>query len=257
MKISFIIPAYNEEIVIGRCLESIQKALTVTSCDAEIIVVDNASTDGTASIASQFQNVRVVPEPRKGLVWARRAGFVASSGDLLANIDADTILPEAWLPTVIREFSSDPKLLALSGPYIYYDTPWYTRLSVKVFYAIGLLIDKINQFFFKSGSMLQGGNFILRRDALMQIGGFDTSIEFYGEDTDIGKRIRKIGKAKWTFALPMYSSGRRFTGQGLILTGIIYSLNFIWINVSGRPFNQTYKDIRIPVVDKSNLLPKK
>ena len=118
---------------------------------------------------------------------------------------------------------------------------------MKLFYAIGLLTDKIGRLFFKSGSMLQGGNFVLRREAMEAIGGFDTSIEFYGEDTDIGKRVGKIGKVKWTFGLPMYSSGRRFVKQGLLVTGVIYSLNFIWINVFGKPFNQTYTDIRIPI----------
>lgn len=245
MKISFIIPAYNEEGVIDKCLDSVIKALSNNPCDAEVIVVNNASTDNTRAIVSSYDSVNIVDESRKGLVFARQAGFVASSGDILANIDADTILPDEWLPTVIKNFSEDKELLALSGPYVYYDTPWYFRTATKIFYVIGFYIDNFNKFFFNSGSMLQGGNFILRREALERIGGFDTSIEFYGEDTDIGRRINKIGKVKWTFSLPVYSSGRRLMEQGIINTGIIYSLNFIWITLLKKPYSEEHIDIRI------------
>jgi cellulose synthase/poly-beta-1,6-N-acetylglucosamine synthase-like glycosyltransferase len=245
MKISFIIPAYNEEVLLGTCIDSVIAAIKENACDAEIIVVNNASTDDTRSIANSYAEVIVVDEPQKGLVLARKAGYAASSGDILANLDADTIVPKKWLPKVLHEFNSDPKLLALSGPYIYYDSSILIRISNTLFYTLGFLIDTVNQFFFKSGSILQGGNFIVRREALEKIGGFDTSIEFYGEDIDIGRRVRKIGKVTWTFSLPMYSSGRRYIKQGLIKTGILYSLNFLWITFFKKPFSKTYLDIRL------------
>lgn len=244
MKISFVIPAYNEEVVIADCLTSVLAALKATPCDAEVIVVNNASTDRTKEIASSFEDVRVVDEPHKGLVWARRAGFLASSGNLIANIDADTLMPAAWLPKVIAEFSADPNLLALSGPYIYYDAPWLARITTSLFYVVGFVINRVNEVFFTTSSMLQGGNFVLRRSALEKIGGFDTSIEFYGEDIDIGRRVGKIGKVKWTFRLPMRSSGRRFSKQGILKAGILYALNFIWVTFRGKPFTQTHVDIR-------------
>ncbi len=244
MKISFVIPAYNEEHGIGRCLDAVLAAIKNTPCDAEVIVVNNASTDNTQSVVSRYSGVRIVDEKRKGLVWARKAGYAASTGDVIANIDADTQMPEKWLPRVLAEFSNDPRLMALSGPYIYFDTPWYVQASTWVFYTVGYVFDKINQLFTGSGSMLQGGNFVLRREALEKIGGFDTSIEFYGEDTDIGRRVGRIGKVKWTYGLPMYSSGRRFVGQGLIKTGWLYAMNFIWITFLKKPFNSAYTDIR-------------
>jgi glycosyltransferase involved in cell wall biosynthesis len=74
MKISFVIPAYNEEAVIAKCLESVQKELTRTPCEVEVVVVNNASTDKTREIALTFPGVRVVNEEKKGLVFARAAG---------------------------------------------------------------------------------------------------------------------------------------------------------------------------------------
>ncbi len=244
MKISIIIPAYNEASRIAGCLSAVEKSLKKIDVLAEVIVVNNSSTDKTKEIASSFSGVKVVDEPKKGIVWARRAGFLASTGDLLANVDADTLMPESWLEKVFREFERDPKLLALSGPYIYYDAPFSTRLTTKVFYFFGFIGDKINKLLSGSGSMLQGGNFVLRREALEKIGGYDTSIEFYGEDSDIGRRVGKIGKVKWTWSLPMYSSGRRFNAEGLFATGTRYCLNFLWITFKGKPFTYEYKDIR-------------
>lgn len=244
MKISFIIPAYNEEAVLGGCLETLIKAIAATPCDHEIIVVNNASTDGTKEVAEGFSGVRVVDEHRKGLVWARRAGFLASTGDLLANLDADTRTPVEWLPKVIAEFGADPKLMALSGPYIYYDAPWHVRASAHMFYVFGYAFDRISQVLFRAGSMLQGGNFIVRREAMEKIGDFNTDIEFYGEDTDLGRRINKIGKVKWTFALPMYSSGRRFVKEGIFMTGWNYALNFLSIVFLRKPATMKHVDIR-------------
>lgn len=261
MKISFIIPAYNEEKIIGKCLESVTKAIQGVKSkgltaggrevDFEILVVNNASKDRTKEIASAYPGVRVVDEMRKGLVWARQGGYEASTGDLLAYIDADTMPPDTWLPKVIEEFRDDPKLLALSGPYIYYDTPAYFRLLTKGFYALGLLVDNISKLLFKSGSLLQGGNFVLRREAVVKIGGFDTRIEFYGEDTDIGRRVGKVGKVKWTFALPMYTTGRRFIQQGMCMTSVRYAVNFIWVTFLGKPFSKTYRDLQTQNVTKN------
>ncbi|MBI2610594.1 glycosyltransferase family 2 protein [Candidatus Kaiserbacteria bacterium] len=244
MKISFVIPAYNEEADIGPCLESVQKEIIRERADAEIIVVNNASTDRTADIARGFRNVRVVEEPRKGLVRARQAGFKVSTGELVANVDADTMVPQGWLHTVLQEFERDKKLVALSGPFIYHDLPLFSRILVRVFYAAGYLMYFLNRFVFRIGSMLQGGNFVARREALQKIGGFNTSIEFYGEDTDVARRLSKIGNVKWSFKLPIYTSGRRLTREGIISVGLRYALNFFWTTFFGKPYTLAYKDIR-------------
>ena len=137
MKLSFVIPAYNEESYVGDCLDAIvaQKKEFVNnggSPDAiEIIVVNNASTDDTAAIVKKYPDVQLVNEPEKGIVHARRAGFLASTGELIANVDADTRITPGWIKKVMDEFARDPKLVGLSGPFIYYDAPWKVRLVAK------------------------------------------------------------------------------------------------------------------------------
>ena len=235
MKLSFVIPAYNEEEHLPACLESVQSEISRSPLGAyEVVVVNNASTDRTKEIAEGFQNVRVVYESIKGLVQARKAGFVATTGDLVANIDADTILPKGWLHIVMREFQKDSKLVALSGPFVLHDLSLRHRALARVWYFFGVLV----------GFRIQGGNFIIRRDAWERAGGFDTSIEFYGEDADVGRRIRKQGKVRWLWKLYVYSSGRRLRGEGTVKTAFLYALNFFWIHVTGKPFSQKYKDIR-------------
>ncbi len=246
MKLSFVIPAYNEEVVLGDCLTSVFRELDSGNYDAEVIVVNNRSTDGTKAIAASFPNVTVVDEMNQGLVFARRAGFLASSGELIANVDADTMLPKGWMETVMKEFAKDETLVALSGPCIYYDLPLFARAAVKIFYVLGLCFHLMNHFIFRKGAMLQGGNFIVRRSVLIAAGGYDTSIEFYGEDTDIARRISPYGKVRWTFRLPMYTSGRRLREEGLVATGVRYAMNFLWISFRGIPFTKEHADIRLP-----------
>lgn len=235
MKVSFVIPAHNEEKLLPGCLRSIQEEIKRSGCEAEVIVASNASTDRTAKIAQEF-GTKVVEEPRKGVAQARQTGFEASTGELIANVDADTVVPEGWLATVVEEFSRDPKLVALSGPYIHYDFSPFMRLLVRAYYRIAMLGGL---------TFLQGGNFVLRRDALERVGGFDTSLTFWGEDTDIAKRMRKAGRVKFTFKLPMYTTARRMKSEGLIKTTWLYVLNFFSITFLNRPATREYADVRM------------
>jgi glycosyltransferase involved in cell wall biosynthesis len=244
MKLSFVIPAYNEAATIGRCLDSILRALQGQPGDSEIIVVDNGSTDDTAAIAGRYPGVTVVPEPRKGITFARQAGFVKSSGELVANLDADTRLTPGWLETVRRAFARDPRLVCLSGPFIYDDAPRAVRISARSFYGVAFLAYLVNRYLLRVGSLVQGGNFVCRRWALERIGGFDTTIQFYGEDADIARRLHRQGKVAFTFRLPIYASARRLAAEGLIATGARYALNYFWVLVAGRPFTRESTDIR-------------
>ncbi len=235
-KISLVIPAYNEEKYIGDCLTHVIQ--NGGGRFFEIIVIDNASTDKTSEIASGFPLVRVVQEPNKGLTKARQRGFLESKGDVIAMIDADTRMPKNWFSTLIREFSNNDKLACLSGPYVYYDQSWFGQLLVKIYYFFAIPL------YFFTGYMATGGNFSIRRDVLEKMGGFDTSIAFYGEDTDIARRASKHGKVKFMLKFKMYTSARRLKGQGVFATGKVYALNFFSTVLKHKPTTENYTDIR-------------
>ncbi len=244
VRFSFVVPAFNEERLLPSCLKAIQAEVERSGVRAEIIVVDNASTDRTGVVARAVPGVIVVDEPRKGLVQARKAGFEASSGVLVANIDADTLLPPGWIDRVEAEFARDPALVTVSGPYDYYDVPFHIRAAARLFYVVGFGTYSFNRYVLRVGSMVQGGNFVLKREALICAGGFDPSFTFYGEDTDIARRMAKVGAVKFTWALMAKSSGRRLKGDGLLMTGFRYSSNYLWATFFKKPFTSAWQDYR-------------
>lgn len=234
--ISLIIPAYNEEDYLPACLDAVMA--NVADKAMEIVVVDNNSTDGTKAVVERYPTARYVFEQRKGITRARQRGFTASTGDILAYVDADTHPPAGWIEQIWEQFGRDPDLACLSGPYSFYDlsgirnaisTGWF--VAARPLYGV-------------TGHMMVGGNFAIRREVLEKMGGFDSTIEFYGEDVDIGKRAKKHGKVLFSPRFVMPTSGRRMKKQGFLKMASIYFINYFSILFSGKPVTKGYKDIR-------------
>ena len=244
--VSFVVPAYNEEALIASCLAAIREEIARTRCRAEIIVVNNGSSDATRQIASSTPGVTVVDEPQRGLVQARRAGCVASKGELIANIDADTILPEGWLRTALSEFSRRPDLVALSGPVTHYDLDRWARLVAAGFYRWAYIVHLLTRFVLRTGSVMLGGNCIISKRALEAAGGFNPEFRFWGEDAELARRLSKVGVVRFTLALRALSSGRRLAGEGLFRVLSRYSANYLWTLLFKQPFSTTWLDIRHP-----------
>jgi glycosyltransferase involved in cell wall biosynthesis len=101
-RISLIIPAYNEERYLARCLDSVAAQVTPLY---EVIVVDNTSTDRTAEVAGRYPFVKLLREPHRGRVFAQNAGFNAATGTIVARIDADAILPADWSSHILTYFN--------------------------------------------------------------------------------------------------------------------------------------------------------
>jgi len=244
MKFSIIIPAYNEEKLLPNCLGSIFAAQLPE--DYEVIVANNASSDRTEEVARSFIGVKVVNEPKRGANQAREAGFRASTGDILVYFDADTIIPKDWFLVARRVFEKDSKLIAVTGPYHYGTASKVARILVWVYdHVIIRGLEWIWQKIFRQGGvMIVGGNFAVKRKALEEIGGFDTSIEFYGDDINLTRRLAEIGKIKFLNDLSVYSSPRRFEHEGAIKTSLKYIINFFSEWILKRPAHRAHKDIR-------------
>ena len=238
MKISLVIPAHNEEAFIGDCLDSaIQQS---QGRFHEIVVVDNVSTDRTAEVARARLGVRVVREDQKGITHARQRGLEETTGDFVAYIDADTRLPAQWFDVAERAFKENPKAVSLSGPARYWDGTILQRVVMGCFWWISApLTYRI------VGYMVFGANFIAKRDALLAIGGFDRSIEFYGEDTDIARRLSKVGETLFRMNFFIYTSARRLQSEGMFRTNFTYAMNYLWPVLFKRPYHTTHQDIRV------------
>jgi glycosyltransferase involved in cell wall biosynthesis len=237
MQISLVIPAYNEEAYVGGCLDAVLAA--GRGRFHEIIVVDNASTDGTAAIAASRTGVRVVHEPQRGLLAARQRGYREATGAYVAYVDADTRMPEGWFDRVEAAFAATPDAVSLSGPARYWDAGPWQRLALAAFWwAFAPLTYRL------VGYMLYGAHFVVRRGALDAIGGFNRSVDFYGEDTDLARRLSRHGKVLFDMRFFIYSSARRFSDEGTMRALLVYGINFVWPVLFGRPFTRTHKDVR-------------
>jgi glycosyltransferase involved in cell wall biosynthesis len=112
MRASVIIPCRNGERIVG---DAVRSALAQTEPPAEVIVVDDASTDGTSE-AARASGARAVRTPiRRNAGGARNIGMDAASGEVFAFLDADVVAPPDWLARVRSAFESDREIVAVGG----------------------------------------------------------------------------------------------------------------------------------------------
>jgi glycosyltransferase involved in cell wall biosynthesis len=243
--ISFIIPAKNEERYIADCLRSI----LAQKIDEpfEIIVVDNQSSDGTVKVVREnFPQVKVVQQQEVGTNPARQKGFESSIGDILIFLDADVRLPKGWVKKVTATLRSKSNCVAISGPYLFYDFPYYLKILSWLYYRI---VVSTWQFvatkLLRLPSFVIGGNMVIKRHALMAVGGFDTSFKFYGDDTDTGRRLLKIGTVLFNPRYEVYTSARRYKKLGIFKTIMSYLRNYFSLIYKKRVINKNdYEEIR-------------
>src|SRR5215831_19307520 len=157
LKLSVIVCAYNEEHYVAACLHSL---LAQSRPPDELILVNNASTDRTADIARAIPGVIVIDESRKGLVKAREAGRLAATGEVLAYLDADCRAPLQWLERIERRFNRRPAVVAVTGPYRFYDWDFTGRSLLRTYDAVvAPPTHVLVHYFMGAGAILYGGNF--------------------------------------------------------------------------------------------------
>ncbi len=222
-KVSVVIPAFNEALVIGPTIEAI---LRQTYPNFEIIVVNNASSDNTAGVVAKFP-VKLVHETKKGLLFARDRGRREAIGEIVANIDADCLPEVDWMEKAVKYFEN-ADVVAVSGPYNYHDAhPFFKHASLLMQNYIYRPVAHILQWsFVHGGAVLIGGNNMIRADILKEMGGYNTDLLFYGEDTDTAKRVAKYGYIVFSPNIYMKTSARRFKNEGTIRMTTRYLFHF-------------------------------
>jgi glycosyltransferase involved in cell wall biosynthesis len=134
MKISVVIPVFNEEKYIKNCLNCFVKQTIKAD---EIIVVDNNCTDQTINFVKQFEKklpIKIIKEKISGIIFARNKGFEKATSDILVRTDADTKQPKNWLEIIKKNFLNSKDIDALTGPVVFYDlplkSPFYSKLLI-------------------------------------------------------------------------------------------------------------------------------
>jgi len=178
--ISFVVPAHNEELLLGRTLAAIHAAARRSGRPYEIVVADDASTDRTAAVAAEHA-ARVVPIVRRQIAAARNAGARAATGDVLIFVDADTIVsPEvvaATLAALADGAVAGGASLRLDGR-----IPWYGRLMS----AVVLTTMRV-------GRLAAGCYVFCTRPAFEAVGGFDERL-FATEEIALSRALHRQGR---------------------------------------------------------------
>jgi GT2 family glycosyltransferase len=197
-------------------------------------------------VARSIPGVRVQDEPRKGLVVARETARRLAQADILAYVDADCRAPLMWLQSVERRFERQDAVVAVSGPYRFYDWNDQTgRLLIRAYdYVVAPPTHFAVQHLLHMGAILYGGNFAVRRAALADIGGFDCRIEFHGEDTNLGRRLVAVGSITLARECWTWTSARRYRALGKRKVFGLYVRNFWSEILRHRPADRTHLDVR-------------
>jgi GT2 family glycosyltransferase len=196
-------------------------------------------------VARAVPGVRVVDEPRKGLVVARETARRAAHADIVAYVDADCRAPITWLERVEAQFTKRGAPIAVTGPYRFYDWDRSGRALVRMYDLLvappthALVHDLCGL-----GAILYGGNFAVRSEALAAIGGFDRRIEFHGEDTNLGRRLTPIGRIVMCPGCWVWTSARRYRAMGKRVVFGLYVRNFWSEILRHRPADRDHLDVR-------------
>jgi glycosyltransferase involved in cell wall biosynthesis len=183
MKVSLVVPAFNEERLLGGALAAIGEAMGVfreAGWASELIVCDNNSTDRTAEIA-RAAGATVVFEPVNQIARARNAGAARASGDWLIFVDADSY-PSRELSREVAEAVQSGQCLA-GGATVAFETP--DRL-VRLWLAFWNALSRSTRW--------AAGSFIFcQTTAFRQVGGFSEAL-FAGEEIDLFRRLKRLAR---------------------------------------------------------------
>ena len=183
VKISVIVPAFNEEKLLGASLAEIQSAaaaFTARGWECELVVCDNNSTDRTAAIA-RAAGANVIFEPVNQIARARNAGASVATGDWFVFVDADSHPSEMLFAEVAEQISSGQ---ALAGGVT-------IRLDEKLFVAG--LVTRLWNWASRLHRLMAGSFIFVEAAAFRRVGGFHREL-FAAEELELSQRLKKLAR---------------------------------------------------------------
>ena len=178
--ISFVVPAHNEELLLGRTLAAIHAAARRVGRPYEVIVADDDSTDRTAGVAAEH-GARVVAVRNRQIAATRNAGARAAIGDILIFVDADTIVNAAVVASTVSALAAGAigggASMRLDGK-----IPWYGRVLTFIVLA-GM----------RAGRLAAGCYLFCSRAAFEAAGGFDERL-FATEEIALSRALQRHGR---------------------------------------------------------------
>jgi poly-beta-1,6 N-acetyl-D-glucosamine synthase len=188
--ISIIVPAYNEEVTIQKCLNTL---LQLDYPQYEIVVVDDGSTDQTLDLIRSYTNpkVKIISQSNQGKAHALNTGIKHIQNEFLVTVDADTTLHKDALQHIANRFSTDPQLGAIAGNVKVDPEPGLLNALQATEYTLGINLIRKTQSMLGCVMIVPGPIAALRKVAIEQAGYF--SEDTFAEDFDITMQILKNG----------------------------------------------------------------
>src|SRR6266571_3747681 len=210
-RVSVVVCSYNGAATVHDTLEGLRN---LDYPDFEVIVVNDGSTDSTPDIVSEYPSVKLVTTENRGLSKARNTGIETADGDLVAFIDDDAYPDSLWLKYLVLSLSEEENCVGVGGPNL--PPPSEDWRIVAMGHAPGgpnpvLVSDR-------SAEHIPGCNMLFRKEALVEVKGFDPQFRTAGDDVDLCWRlIDKGGRIAYSQSAVVWhhrrSSTRRYWKQ--------------------------------------------
>jgi glycosyltransferase involved in cell wall biosynthesis len=224
VKVSIIIPAFNEEKLLPETLRRIREAatqaLTGEGWSWELVVCDNNSSDRTSAVATEG-GARVVFEPQNQIGRARNTGAAAATGDWLLFIDADSH-PSPELLRDMRQAISGGRVLA-GGCTLRMQTQ---RRWARMITWLWNGASRLNRF-------LAGSFIFVETAAFREIGGFDTTF-YVSEEIDLSKRLKRLARSRGRRVIILHHHPLCTSARKIQLYSRKEHLRFLWMTIRAR-----------------------
>lgn len=241
---SIIIPVLNEEKLLPVFFENLARVIRGSGgYSAEVIVADGGSFDKSREISESNADVfiDVSKEPVNNIASGRNAGAREATGRLLVFCNADILFnePDTFLQRLDEEFRNHPEMVALAA---WVETfPSEERIPDKLFH---LFYNHYFRFLNVLGvGMGRGECIVVRRDGFFKAGGFDQSLPA-GEDFALFNKLIRIGNVKYSKAVKVFESPRRFREYGYLKVTALWTINATSVYFRKRSVSTKWKQVR-------------
>ncbi|MGI0149449.1 MAG: glycosyltransferase family 2 protein, partial [Thermoplasmata archaeon] len=193
LRASVVIVGFNGEGFLRACLDSLGRT-EMPSSKYEVLIIDNASKDATVSVAEQFRgrfpHLRVVRNERNvGFPAAVNQAAAVAESPILVLLNQDTVVEREWLSELLAPFERDPSVAAVGSRVVNGEGPGLYAAALEVLYGGICIVHEGN----RRTDAVSGCAMAVRLDAFHRVGGLDGSLFMYGEDLDLGHRLRTAG----------------------------------------------------------------
>lgn len=220
--VSVVLIAYNEEQNLFGCLASLSE--TVINAPIEIIVVNNASTDGTAKVIEDT-GLRAVYEEKKGYGFARQRGLIEAKGKIVITGDADTLYLPTWVAAMSEPFDDAGVACAYSLHALLSDNNKYSAglLTYQWFKMISWMLKHRKRPQLNCG----GASMSYRKEDALKLGGYKAD-DARWEDGYMAYSLKDLGKIKMVGSkrAVIYTSMRRVRSDGSLLKAFLKRFNY-------------------------------